>query len=62
MEQMTDELLARIAERAKDPKRRYAMAAEHEARIELTVEEIDRREEEWTRRLIARSAASMLRP
>lgn len=55
---MTDELLARIAERARDPKRRYMQAAEDEARIELPVEEIERREEEWTRRLLARSAAA----
>lgn len=55
---MTDELLARIAERARDPGRRYMMAAEDEARIELPVEEIERREEEWTRRLIVRSAAA----
>lgn len=54
---MTDELLARIAERARDPKRRYMTAAEDEARIDLPVEEIEQREEEWTRRLLARSAA-----
>jgi hypothetical protein len=56
MEEMTDALLARIAERARDPKRRYMQAAEDEARIELPIEEIERREEEWTRRLLARSA------
>ncbi|MBM1172048.1 SMI1/KNR4 family protein [Microvirga arabica] len=58
MDEMTDELLARIAERARDPKRRYMKAAEDEARIELPVEEIERREEEWTRRNLARSAAA----
>lgn len=58
MEDMTDELLARLAERARDPKRRYMKAAEDEARIELPVEEIERREEEWTRRQLARSAAA----
>jgi len=55
---MTDELIARIAARARDSRRRYMNAAEDEARIELPVEEIDRREEEWTRRLITRSAAA----
>jgi hypothetical protein len=58
MEELTDELLARIAERAEDPKRRYAKAAEDEARIELTIEEIDRREEEFTRKTLVRSAAA----
>lgn len=58
MEAMTDELLASIAERASDPKRRYMRAAEDEARIELPVEEIERREEAWTRRHLARSAAA----
>ena len=57
MGEMTDELLQKIANRARDPRRRYMMAAEDEARIELPVEEIDRREEEWTRRNLARSAA-----
>lgn len=57
MEKITDELLARIAERAKDPQRRYMMAAEDEARVELSLEEIERREEAWTRRNLARSAA-----
>lgn len=38
--------------------RRYMKAAEDEARVELPVEEIDRREEEWTRRNLARSAAA----
>ena len=54
---MTDELLARIAERARDPKRRYMTAAEDEARVELPIEEIERREEAWTRKNLARSAA-----
>lgn len=58
MDKMTDELLARIASRANDPRRRYLMAAEDEARIELPVEEIERREEAWTRRNLARSAAT----
>lgn len=58
MVEMTDELLARIAERARDPKRRYRQAAEDEARIELPVEEIERREEDWSRRLILRAAAA----
>ncbi len=55
MEEITDSLLARIAERAGDPRRRYMTAGEDEAMIELPVEEIERREEEWTRRLIARA-------
>ncbi len=50
MREMTDELLARIAAKAADPTRRYMKAAEDEARIELPVEEIERREEAWTRR------------
>jgi hypothetical protein len=58
MNQMPDELLARIAERARDPRRRYMLAAEDEARIELPVDEIERREEDWTRRLLAKSAAA----
>lgn len=57
MEEITDELLGRIRERASDPKRRYLNAAEHEARVELPVEEIERREEDWTRRNLLRSAA-----
>lgn len=41
MTEMTDELLARIAERAADPRRRYIYAAEDERRVSLPVEEID---------------------
>jgi hypothetical protein len=58
MEKLTDELLARIAVKANDPKRRYMNAAEDEARIELSVEEIELREEAWTRRNLVRSAAA----
>jgi hypothetical protein len=57
METITDELLARIAERARDPRRRYMLAAEDESRVELPIDVIERREEEWTRRNLARSAA-----
>ena len=57
MNGLTEDLLARVAERANDPKRRYMTAAEDEARIELPVAEIERREEEWTRRLVVRSNA-----
>lgn len=57
MSSMTDELLAMVTERANDPKRRYRKAAEDEARIELPVAEIERREEEWTRRFVVRSNA-----
>lgn len=57
METITDALLARIAERARDPGRRYLSAAEDEARVELPIDEVERREEEWTRRNLARSAA-----
>lgn len=57
MNGITDELLVTIAERAKDPKRRYRAALEDESRVELPVAEIERREEEWTRRLIVRSSA-----
>jgi hypothetical protein len=43
MTEMTDELLARIAERATDPNRRYMTAAEDQSRIELPTGEIERR-------------------
>lgn len=59
METITEELLSRIAERARYPKRRYMLASEDEARVELPLDEIDRREEEWTRRNFIRSAAIM---
>jgi hypothetical protein len=58
MREMTDELLARIAAKAADPKRRYMKAAEDEARIVLPVEEIERREEAWTRRNLEKSLAA----
>ena len=58
MREMTDELLAKIAAKAADPKRRYMKAAEDEARIELPVDEIERREEDWTRRNLIKSAAA----
>lgn len=58
MEALSDELLARVAARASDPRRRYLKAAEDEARIELPVEEIARREEDWSRRLLLRAAAA----
>lgn len=58
METLTDNLLARIATKANDPGRRYKNAAEDEARVELPVEEIDRREEAWTRRKLAACAAA----
>ena len=61
MQDITDGLLARIAARAADPKRRYMKAPEDEARIELPVEEIERREEDWTRRNLARSTAATAR-
>ena len=57
MDDLTDELLAKIAERANDPRRRYMTAAEDEARVELPVAEIELREEEWTRRLVVQSHA-----
>jgi len=47
MTEMTDELLARIAARARDASRRYMTAAEGQSRVELPVEEIERRWEEW---------------
>lgn len=59
MEMITNELLSRIAERARDPNRRYMMAAEDEARIELSIDEIERREEAWTRRSLIRSVAAL---
>lgn len=57
MNGITDELLAKVAERANDPKRRYLMAAEDELRVELPIAEIERREEEWTRSNLVRSNA-----
>jgi hypothetical protein len=58
MTELTDDLLHRIAARANDPSRRYMTAVEDEARVELPVEEIERREEDWTRRNLVRSAES----
>ncbi len=55
MKKITDELFARIADRARDRRHRYMTAAEDEARIELSIEEIERREGEWTRRNLVRS-------
>jgi len=43
MSDISDELLARIAARAADPNRRYMTAAEDQSRVELPVEEIKRR-------------------
>src|ERR1700741_353282 len=43
MSNMSDELLARIAERAADPNRRYMTAAEDQSRVELPTDEIQRR-------------------
>lgn len=53
---ISDELLKSIAESAEDPTRRYLGASREESRIELPVAEIEKREEEWTRRLIVRSS------
>ena len=51
MTEVTDELLTRIAERASDPVRRYMTAAKEQAEaqlaVELTLDEIERREVEW---------------
>lgn len=47
MDDITDDLLARIRARAADPKRRYLTAAEDESRVELPVDEIDRRFDDW---------------
>lgn len=47
MTEMSDELLARIAERAADPNRRYMTAADDQSRVELPIEEIDRRFDDW---------------
>lgn len=57
MNGVTDDLLARIAECANDPRRRYMTAIEDELGVELPVAEIERREEEWTRNLLVRSNA-----
>jgi len=46
MTEMTDELLAHIAERAADPNRRYMTAAEDQTAVELPTEEIRRRFDE----------------
>ena len=58
---MTDELLARIAERANDPKRRYMTAAKDESKVVLPLAEIERRQEAWTAKLIEKSRAAALR-
>lgn len=58
---MTDELLARITERASDPKRRYMTAAEDQTRIELAVDEIERRFDEWHVKNEERARESALR-
>lgn len=58
MTEVTDMLLARIAERASDPIRRYKMAAkeqaDHELAVELTIEEIESLHAERDRRAFAR--------
>jgi hypothetical protein len=46
MTEMTDDLLARIRERAADPLRRYMMASEDQSRVELPTDEIQRRFDE----------------
>lgn len=46
MTEMTDELLARIAERAADPKRRYMTSAEDEQRVSMPVERIEQKFDE----------------
>jgi len=61
MSEMTDELLARIAVRASDPKRRYMTAAEDESKVAMPLEEIERRYEAWQAKLIERSRAAALR-
>jgi hypothetical protein len=61
MTQMTDELLARIAERAADPNRRYMTAAEDQSRVELPVDEIEGRFEEWHARNEERAREAALR-
>jgi hypothetical protein len=43
MSEMSDDLLRRIAQRACDPKRRYMTAEEHESRVSLPVEEIEKK-------------------
>jgi hypothetical protein len=43
MNEISDELLRRIAERASDPRRRYMTAAEDESRVSLPVEEIEKK-------------------
>ena len=43
MSNMSDALLARIARRAADPKRRYMTAAEDQSRVELPTDEIQQR-------------------
>lgn len=42
MNEITDELLNRIAERAADPRRRYMTAAEDESRVSMPVEDIEK--------------------
>jgi len=43
MNEISDDLLRRIVERASDPRRRYVTAAEDESRVSLPVEEIEKK-------------------
>jgi hypothetical protein len=49
MTEISDALLARIAERAADPNRRYMTAADDQSRVELPIDEIQRRYDERDR-------------
>ena len=61
MAELTDELLQRIRERAADPKRRYMTAAEAEARVELSADEIQRRVDDWHERNHERARDAAIR-
>jgi cell wall assembly regulator SMI1 len=61
MTEMSHQLLARIAERAADPNRRYMTAAEDQARAALPVDEIEHRFEGWHARNEQRAREAALR-
>lgn len=58
---MSDDLLRRIAERAADPNRRYAYAAEDQSKVELPIDEIEKRFEEWHARNDAKAREAAIR-
>lgn len=58
---LNDHMIRRIAERAAEPQRRYMTAAEDESRVELPVEEIDRRFDEFDAKIREQAREAALR-